>query len=83
MAKSDRVLTLVEILEGNVTEEYLDIKERKVIIGRHMSRLDDRRFDLEDKIDIVGETDELIKERQKLTNKIDKLEKEYQNLRGG
>lgn len=43
MAQSDRKLTMDEILQGNVTKKYLDNKEQKAIIHRHIYRLSQER----------------------------------------
>lgn len=78
--KSDRKLTLEEVLSGNVSEEYLDNKEKMAVISRHITRLANKRFDLEDKMELVGERDDLVKEYKKLTDKIVKLKDELSEL---
>lgn len=80
MAASDRVLTLTEVLSGKVTNEYLDIKEQKAIIKRHITRLADQRFDIEDKMSVIGEKKELLDKHQKLTAKIIKLQNELETI---
>ena len=80
MAKSDRVLTLTEVLSCKVTKEYLDVKEQKAIIKRHITRLADQRFDIEDKMNVIGEKKELLDKHQKLTAKIIKLQNELETI---
>lgn len=43
MAKLDRTVTLEEILQGKVSTTYLDRKEHKAIIHRHIYRLSQER----------------------------------------
>lgn len=75
---SDRRLTLQEVLSGNFSKEYLDEKERVAIVKRHIRRLSEKKFDIEDKIEVVGLNDELALELSKLTKKIEKLKAEIE-----
>jgi hypothetical protein len=80
MAQSDRKLTLAEVLSGNISQKYLDNKEQKAVIKRHISKLADQRFDIVDKMSVIGKTEELTTDYKKLSDKINKLQNELKSL---
>lgn len=80
MAQKDRSLTFGELLEGKCSQAYLDKKEQIAIVKRHIGKLANERFDIEDKMMMVGEKDYLVEKKNTLTIKIDKLKNELAQL---
>lgn len=82
MAKKDRVLSIGEVMQGNVSKEYLDKKEKIAVIKRRLYKLSGKRDELEDKISIVGEREDLLNEYNKVIRKMNKAQAELEELNG-